>query len=207
MQLNIDDYLNLPCHVYLKDKNSIYIECSDNQAKTAGLQRSQDITGLTDYDLCWKKYAQTYQTNDRLTLLSNSPNIYSEQIIDCKSKMTPIITYKAPYLLNGKMIGCLGLSIKASEIKSPIWDDYPLVKLLLAFTSQNLIMNSDKNREIFESLHPRLQKILYHTLQGKTAAEVGKEFNLSARTIESHLDTIKERFRCKKKKELFMLRY
>lgn len=125
--------------------------------------------------------------------------------MDYQKTESPIITYKTSYTLQDKQIGCLGLSIKTSEITNPIWNDYPSIKLLLAFIPRNLLPFSDKNRKIFESLSPQSQKILHCTLQGKTASDIAQELNRSIRTIESYLDIIKTKFGCTKKKELFSL--
>lgn len=81
IQLNINDYLDLPCHVYLKNKDGHYLECNDNQAISAGYHQGKELIGARDNDLCWEKYASMYQENDKMIIANQSSQVYLEHIM------------------------------------------------------------------------------------------------------------------------------
>ncbi|WP_175772850.1 response regulator transcription factor [Paraburkholderia phenazinium] len=47
-------------------------------------------------------------------------------------------------------------------------------------------------------------RIAHFIAQGRTARDIAQSLNLSARTVESHTDSIKRKLNCAKKSDLFL---
>ncbi len=62
-----------------------------------------------------------------------------------------------------------------------------------------------KNPLMFEKLSPRENQCLYWTLQGKTAKEAGMILNLSRRTVECYLNTVRKKLGIKKTIEAMVI--
>lgn len=58
---------------------------------------------------------------------------------------------------------------------------------------------------MFEKLSPRENQCLYWTLQGKTAKEAGMILNLSRRTVECYLNTVRKKLGIKKTIEAMVI--
>lgn len=61
----------------------------------------------------------------------------------------------------------------------------------------------EKYRQQVDSLSDRERECLRQLLHGKTAAEIGESLYLSPRTVESYLESLKEKLSCHSKRELF----
>lgn len=106
-----------PGNLYWKDKNGIYLGCNDNMAKLAGLSR-QEIIGKTDYELTWKKYANTLRENDLHVMESGETLEFEEEADLANGQHSIAITNKRPlYDEHGNIIGVLGTSIDITEMK------------------------------------------------------------------------------------------
>ena len=56
--------------------------------------------------------------------------------------------------------------------------------------------------KIKQSFSKREIECLYYLMKGKTARETSIHLNLSPRTVEYYLDTLKEKLACRKKSEI-----
>ena len=76
----------------------------------------------------------------------------------------------------------------------------------------NLEMNEVADKSKINTLMPALSEILtarqidcaHLLMQGKSAKEIGLELNLSARTIERHIELVKKKLKCRNKTELII---
>lgn len=100
-----------PGHVYWKDLNGVYLGCNDNQAKSLGFEKGQDIVGKTDFELPWsRKTAELFSKNDKKVIRSNQAiEIEEESIIGNKKYI--MLSQKKPLKdKHGNVIGVLGVS-------------------------------------------------------------------------------------------------
>ena len=67
----------------------------------------------------------------------------------------------------------------------------------------NIVINPEPIKII--ELTSREKQCAYYLLQGLTAKETGNQLFLSARTVEKHLDSLKEKFNCTKKTDLIKI--
>ncbi len=111
---------NIPQSIFWKDKNSVYLGCNRNFAKGAGIARTEDIVGKTDYDLAWKKEeADFYRKCDKRVMKTGQPEYHIVQPqLQANGKQAWLDTNKIPLCdLEGKTIGILGTYEDITERK------------------------------------------------------------------------------------------
>lgn len=117
-------FSRLPGSIYWKDKNGIYLGCSDDMCDFLGMSRKQ-IIGQTDKyigeTLGWsKEIAEKAMKDDRDVISNNMPLLNIEEIpfTDRHGKTINQITSKVPLLdNNGEVIGVLGFSVDITSQK------------------------------------------------------------------------------------------
>jgi PAS domain S-box-containing protein len=95
--------------VFWKDTNLVYRGCNMAFARDAGLEKPEDIVGLTDEDMIWKEHAYMYRADDRKTLNTLTPRLNYDEKLAIPGNTRWINTTKIP-LLNGsgEVVGILG---------------------------------------------------------------------------------------------------
>ncbi|MFW9991574.1 MAG: PAS domain-containing protein [Candidatus Odinarchaeota archaeon] len=65
---------NIPVHILWRDKNSIYLGCNEKFARYVGLERPENIVGLTDHDLGYSEEdIRLYRESDIQVIELNTP--------------------------------------------------------------------------------------------------------------------------------------
>jgi DNA-binding CsgD family transcriptional regulator len=169
---NPKSYLSLL--LFIKNKNSEYIECNSTLASFAGLSKESDILKATDYDLCWNKYANLYRSYDKIVMKTNQPYVSCEPLIDANNNRVMVTSVKTVAKLNNKIIGLVGLTVI-----------------------------HDLDKKVFDVLSKKEYICLNYYIKGKSAREIAEIMHLSKRTIEWHLTNIKIKLNCQNKSELF----
>jgi len=99
---------NLPQRVFLKDKNSVYISCSENYARDLRIKADQ-IVGKTDYDFYPKELAEKYKADDR-RIVESGQTIDIEEKYILEGQEFIVHTVKTPVAdEQGNVIGILGI--------------------------------------------------------------------------------------------------
>jgi len=107
---------NLPQRLFLKDKNSVFVSCSNNLAEDLGIKPEQ-IVGTTDNDYFPKDDAEHYQQDDQRIMKSGVTEEIEETIIINGEKKV-IHTVKTPVLgENGNIDGILGIFLDITQQK------------------------------------------------------------------------------------------
>ena len=110
-QKNLQTVLDaLPCRIFWKNLNSVYLGCNRAFAVDAGLESPGQIVGRCDHDLLWAEHSERYQADDRLVITTGQPRIGAEA-----SRITPdgrkiwLRTNKVPFVDDeGCITGVLG---------------------------------------------------------------------------------------------------
>jgi two-component system, LuxR family, sensor kinase FixL len=102
---------NIPHFVFWKDRDSVYLGCNEVFAKSAGLENPGEIIGKTDYDLVWKKNADSYRQYDRQVMESGEPLLnFDEGQTREDGRQIALLTSKVPLRdTSGKVVGILGI--------------------------------------------------------------------------------------------------
>ncbi|MDQ2993326.1 MAG: ATP-binding protein [Pseudomonadota bacterium] len=88
---------NVPHYLFWKDRNSVFLGCNDQFARSAGLDSASEIIGLTDYDLPWdQKESAAYIADDNAVMLSGQPKLNIEETQTVNDKKMVLLTSKVP---------------------------------------------------------------------------------------------------------------
>lgn len=193
MQLNLDlePLYNLPCHVYWKDKYGVY-QGSNDYPSLIGGPSSRDIIGLSDFDLCYSDSACKFRENDQIVIDQEISLVTKEDVKFIKNNIHYCVrTHKQPLLNNEKIVGVLGMSFILSNANMMIsHNDAGFEKIISDQFYENIVLTK------------RQKECLFLLVTGKNAKEISKQFNLSVRTIEHHIEAIKVKFNCFTRSEL-----
>lgn len=117
-------FSRLPGSIYWKDKNGVYLGCSDDMCNFLGMSREQIIGHTDDYIghiLGWpKEISATAMKDDRDVISTNAPKLNIEEVpfTDKNGKIIHQITSKVPLMdNNGEVVGVLGFSVDITERK------------------------------------------------------------------------------------------
>lgn len=182
--MDLYKWLELPCHVYLKDLSGSYISCNDIQAKSFGLSKGNEVIGRFDKEFFSRDDVQLIKSNDKEVLCSEKPKIVVEPVSFATTPAPqPFLSLKIPFRnLSGKLVGVFGTSIS----------------LINTNVQQTQHPNLIKQRKISK----RERECLYYLAQGMTSKQIGQALNLSPRTIEFYIENIKRKFHCSNRIEL-----
>ena len=117
LQLVMD---NIPQLIFWKDRNSVYLGCNQNFARVAGVGRSENIVGKTDYDLPWKQEeSDWFRKCDAHVMETNKPEYHIiESQLQADGKQSWIDTSKIPlHDAEGNVVGILGTYEDITERK------------------------------------------------------------------------------------------
>jgi len=92
---------SIPVRVFWKDRDLRYLGCNTLFARDAGLSRSEELLGLDDFVMGWRKQAEFYRADDRKVMESGLPklNIVEQQSTPTGAKIW-LNTSKVPLLMH-----------------------------------------------------------------------------------------------------------
>lgn len=110
---------NLPGAVYWKDRQGRYMGCNKIVAEMAGFDSPEDLLGKTDYDLCWREFADDWRMLDNKVIREDATIVREEKAKLANGKIITELTFKTP-LKNkeDKIIGIIGTSLDITERKA-----------------------------------------------------------------------------------------
>lgn len=186
----------LPFHLYSKDRKGIFLHCNDATARTAGYDSANELRGCTDYDLCLPATAAAVSSVDASIIYSGQPQLLIENVKLLNGREFSTFSFKLPLRTEmAKISGIFGLSFVIKQEK------------LLAYIDQI----ADINHPCAESIHTahgkqiltyRQQECLFYLVKGMTIKQIASELTLSPRTIEHHIESIKNKLQCHSRSEL-----
>ena len=104
--------------VYWKNKQGKYLGCNTYAAKMAGLEKSENIIGKTDYDLFNKSEADEFREND-LQVIKYGQELLTEEVVVSPAgiNLTQLSIKKPLYNQEGMIVGIIGNTIDITERK------------------------------------------------------------------------------------------
>ncbi|NDV63483.1 SpoIIE family protein phosphatase [Puniceicoccales bacterium CK1056] len=128
--------------IYIKDKKSRFISCSQALADMHGFKNRHDLEGMTDFDLFTKEHAQQAYEDEQEILRTEKPIINKIEKETWEDKhITWVSSTKAPlYLKSGKLAGIIGISRDVTNEKIA---QERLAKSEQRLREQNEVMRSD----------------------------------------------------------------
>lgn len=103
--------------IYWKDLSGKYLGCNRYMMKMAGLKR-EDIVGVTDYDLPWKKQADNITAIDKMVIENNKKYEIEETPTISGNVNKVFLSTKSPLIDDdGKVVGVIGVSIDITHFR------------------------------------------------------------------------------------------
>jgi two-component system aerobic respiration control sensor histidine kinase ArcB len=109
----------LPCYVYWKDKDFVYLGCNDLTAQLLHLPTRHAIVGKTDYDFGWEEdVVDSYRTIDMEIVHKGEAILNIEETVIIDEKLIYLLVNKEPlFNEHNEIIGILGISIDITDRK------------------------------------------------------------------------------------------
>ena len=191
LSISIEKFYDLPCHVYIKDKTGIYRDSNDYHCIDNGTKGTEFI-GYSDFDVHAASCASLFKEKDEHIIKTGKSLSILEKVHFSKKfnneKRFFAFTFKQP-IHNQKMeiIGVMGFTYQLDA-------DTKDINLLKA--------TAEPDQEILSN---RQMNCLLLLVQGKTAKQIAQILNLSFRTVEHHIEAIKNKYNCSNRSELITI--
>lgn len=199
---------SLPCIYILKDIHSNYLCFNQEALRVSQISKREGVIGKTDIDMPWREFSDRYMDQDKRvmrgeTLFNIDPTIRTDG-----SKIL-LLTKKAPiYSNSGKIIAVSGVSFELSR------DKFSNLLTLLAssgLTFSDFSFDSQERSSQFRyediEFSPRQAQVVGRLLRGHSAESASKALNISRRTVETHIENIKNILNYDKKSDLINMAF
>lgn len=208
---------NIPQSIFWKDKDLRYLGCNKAFAEDAGLNDPEEIVGLTDFELPWKKEeTEIFREYDRLVMETGKPEFHIvEPCSQADGFQAWLDTNKIPLRnIQGEIIGVLGtyeditervtllqqredyMSALAHDLKVPIVGAIRALDVLL---SQQFGSLSDVQLELVSKLldsHKDMLIMIKNLLQVLRYETSAEDFRLSeidmSRLVSTTIEEMKQ---------------
>lgn len=187
---------NIPGIVFIKDTTSRFLFSSTELAKQAGLHSPAKLVELTDFDTPWERFAEQFQIDDARVFRGETIQKF-DPFINYRGEHSFLLVTKQPLVRENKVIGVIG---NAQLVSSATQNS------LLALQYQDKKLTEVKSKyEIksnYQTLTKRESEILFLLIRYYSAKLVSQKLNISPRTVEKHIEVIKEKFNIRSKNQL-----
>ena len=170
-----------------------------------GVNKGSDFIGQTDFSFYPEENATFFRLNDRTALEKKAPITVVENVRFLSGISYTALTYKRPLQGQGrKLLGVLGLSFILQKT-STLLNLFDQINLIIppALAKKIKVLSYDRTDKLPEKeLTKRQIDCLYHLVLGKTAKEIAIILSLSNRTVEHHIELIKDKYHCTSRSQL-----
>ncbi len=184
--------------VTYKNTDLQFLYCNEYMLQFVGQNKMKNIEGKTDYDMPWEKFADIYTAHERETLLKNTSN----------TAIFPICDFAGDF----KIVTCNRFQISKEGIIEGVLTHTNVVDNLAALEISNLLdlkrfnynEGTIKSAKFFAEikLSIREEECLFYFIRGKSVKMIGLLLDISSRTVEKHIESLKQKFSCKYKSDL-----
>ena len=182
----IDNLSEMPVNIAFCDINHRIQYANTAAANLMGFSSSQEIRGQSSCKILTTEANQNVFQNREIVLRNNILQIVEEDFM-LRMNKAPIrrLTVRCPwYDSQNKLIGIFNNSITLGKQPLAIALSF-IVKITPLYSSQAILP---------VSLTPRENQISYYIMRGKTAKLIAKALHISPRTVETHIENIKNKF-------------
>jgi len=112
----------IPVRVFWKNLEGTYLGCNKLFAADTGLSSATDVLGKTDFELPWKKQADSYRASDLSVIGTGQPNLaFQHSVIDAHGNFIWLEMNKIPLTNHAdEIIGILGTYHNITEHKKAL---------------------------------------------------------------------------------------
>ncbi len=195
----------LPGLVFYKNTDLIYIAASHYAAHLCGFESAEQFCGHNDFELrCDAADSALEFRAEDSKVITSGQEISSLQIHQFSDGNIHIFLLRKAPVKNdqGEIIGVCSMG---SEVTNPATGQ-AIFELLSAGSEPENFQNktfaiTDGN---FNQLSLRESELIFYFMRGFSNKEIGTLMKLSPRTIESYLESIKNKLKCTSRKELLL---
>lgn len=195
--------------MWKKNHDSVYMDSNTICASLFGLKNPEQMHGLRDEHLPCKlsESAEIFQQEDANVMLRQKSHRFLEivQCVDDQWKAF-IVTKNPLYNAENQLVGTFAFSIDATESLLHFCGSVLTSETTQQATSrqplkqQSYILDNDYHDL---KLSPKQAECLFYLIRGKTAKEIAIMMgHISPRTVEAHIERIKQKLDCHSKKEV-----
>lgn len=210
---SVKQLFEMPFNVYFLNTESIIQNMSERTAQICGFEQRKNAIGNSARAVSTKESADFSINHNNEVIANNSIIIKNEHFMRLDNFGFDVIAIKFPLLNHdAKITGVFGCSIRFETLAESL---HLLMQTgllannhlpLQATNKQNSdAINDLLNKLNYKSKQPitlREAQCLFYLLKGKSARETGLKLFISQRTVEFHLNVLKEKLNCRKKSEL-----
>lgn len=195
----------------IKSKNNKYLKASEGFSQLTKFPGNDIMVGITDTDVCTHAYnskhynpeliAQEHINEDEEVMRNNSIFIFDTLVVH--NTLSFFLIHKSPYVTHKSIEGAF-FNMLPLDISSP-----KLIKSYLSNPNITISEHTKKFIDVFQ-LAPSRQydftsrqwQCLNLLVKGYSAKDISIELNRSKRTIDCHINNIKEKLGVSKMSEL-----
>jgi len=203
-QQTIGSLLQLPICVYFLNSNNINQTINGHNAELCGFKSVDEAIGQSCFINLTKKSTAITTRHNSLVVRSKIMKIYEEDVILAGSHLHhPTLSIKMPwYNSDNDVIGLFGCSILLG--KHSLADSLSIISKIGILHSPEKFPNSACVNTNAKYLTDRQFECANLILTGMTIREIAEQLNLSPRTVETHIELIKNKLHCRSKTELIV---
>lgn len=205
--IDLGNLLRVPANIYWKNCDGIHLGCNDYAAEDTGLTTPKDYIGMSIFDISSPENAKIIDKIDKNIIKTAAPNCIIESSGSLLSEAGSYFSLKSPLFHSDHTIaGLFGISFRLNA-NNFVSVSYSLNSIQLE-NGLNLVstalLKHHAAKFLFDSakLSPKEEKILFHLCCGKSSKEIARIFNISKRTVETHIEHIKFKTGCATKYQL-----
>ena len=187
-------------YLWKKDVNLHFSDITDACAQLFGFQDREHALGKSDYDIpsALSKFADVFRENDK-RVLQQKKKITFLEIQPCAQDQWKVFhVVKQPYYENNEITGIAGYCIDITKT-------YMKLDQFITGTKKRTLHQSSKILQplcVENQLTLRESECLFFLLRRCTAIEIANILHLSCRTVEHHIEILKNKFNASNKKNL-----
>jgi DNA-binding CsgD family transcriptional regulator len=166
---------------YACDTEGTYLACNQTQLDWIGLKQPDDLVGRATADTPWEEYSNQFHQHNQRVLAGKQAEQFFEYALTPEDDLIFAISHKEPLYIQDKLIGIQGRSIRL-PLKQ-LNPNHP-------FSDNTVFVDTQTNKLI--PISQRRRESLYLLLKGLSMKEIAQRRNLSNRTIEHHIEHIRE---------------
>jgi DNA-binding CsgD family transcriptional regulator len=199
------NFLRLPFNIYCKNTHGAFLYLNETSIEATGFSSMKSAFGKSVFDISPKKNAREITENDELVMQANQIQLLEEHAVRNDGIDYRFLTVKSPlYDDENNLMGIFGCSVM---LNSPAFVDSlsTIIQMGLLYPAKN---NNEIHQVLSElenagmHLSKREIDVLRFLIRGKTAIEIAAILGLSKRTVEHHLENMKEKLHVNSRSEL-----
>ncbi len=198
----------LPGYVVFRDLHSTFIASNVNTAKLLGFSSIEALVGLTDYDINYHpeyiNFAEEFCKHDQEVIQTEKEMKVLGVFPYADGEIHSVLAFKKP--LHDEHHQVTGVIITMNDIKNEYFEklfskiiqhDHHFLPKKMRGVQKVILKNFQHGQ-----LTHKESEILYYFIRGASARNIAEILYRSRRTIETHIDSIKNKLGIYKKSEL-----